>query len=261
MNQPIFLHDHGQLVATHQRHLNDRLLAHGNAPIQDDGDCGPQTIKKSAYASWFLGALDGSVQVVLAGTIGPGVQSMIADPGSRVGEQRTRAAQRKGASFPFASGDVAPPLKHIITHAHGYGAGHDGVDLICDESAPIFALCDAKVIDVRSSGWWGLGAQASHGHPIADGDGIIQLECLVDDGPFKKGLRFGYGHAENATVHPGQRVKAGDRIGSAGFANAWHVHFMANGGGTRFDSGDHPKGVGDRDPMPFVSYALAEKSS
>ena len=135
MNQPIFLNDHGQLVATHQRHLNDRLRAHGNEPVKADGDCGPQTIKKSAYAAWFLGALDGSVQVVLAGTIGPGVQSMIADPDSRVGEQRTRAAERKGKPFPFATADVAAPLKHIITHKHGYGAGHDGVDLICDESA------------------------------------------------------------------------------------------------------------------------------
>lgn len=261
MSQPIFLHDHGQLVSAHQKHLNDRLHGHGDPPIKADGACGPQTIKKSAYAAWFLGALDGSVQVVLAGTIGPGVQSMIADPDSRVGEQRTRATERKGRPFPFGGGDVAAPLKKIITSAHGFGQGHDGVDLICDENAPIFALCDAKVIDVRSAGWWGLGAQASHGHPISDGDGIIQLECLVDTGPFKKGLRFGYGHAEHATVHPGQLVQAGQRIGTAGFANAWHVHFMTNGGGAKFNSGDRPRGVGDRDPMPFVTYAIKQGSS
>jgi hypothetical protein len=36
----------------------------------------------------------------------------------------------------------------------GFQAGHDGVDLICPEDAPIFAICKAKVIDVRASGWW-----------------------------------------------------------------------------------------------------------
>jgi murein DD-endopeptidase MepM/ murein hydrolase activator NlpD len=62
-------------------------------------------------------------------------------------------------------------------------------------------------------------------------------------------MHFGYGHAEHARVREGDTVKAGQRIGRAGFANAPHVHFMVNGGNTT-------RGVGDRDPMPFVRYAI-----
>jgi murein DD-endopeptidase MepM/ murein hydrolase activator NlpD len=149
-----------------------------------------------------------------------------------------------------AGGGVATPVAKILSSSWGYLPGaHDGVDLICVEDAPIFALCEAEVIDVRASGWWGLGATASPGHPISEGDGIIQLRCLADVGPFRKGMHFGYGHAELATVRVGQRVKAGQRIGSAGFARAPHVHFMVNRGNTT-------RGIGDRDPMPYVGYAI-----
>ena len=147
------------------------------------------------------------------------------------------------------AGGVASPVHKILESSWGFQSGHDGVDLICPEDAPIFAICKAKVIDVRATGWWGLSATASPGHPIADGDGIIQLECLADRGPFRKGMHFGYGHAEHARVSEGDTVKAGQRIGRAGFANAPHVHFMVNGGNTT-------RGVGDRDPMPFVRYAI-----
>lgn len=145
---------------------------------------------------------------------------------------------------------VASPLDKILNDSWGYHPGvHDGVDLICEADARIYALCDARVIDVRSGGWWGKGAPAD---PALreKGNGIIQLECLTDAGPFRKGMHFGYGHAEKAVVKVGQTVQAGDLLGHAGFANAWHIHFMVNGGGTT-------KGVGDRDPAPFVRYAVA----
>jgi hypothetical protein len=38
--------------------------------------------------------------------------------------------------------------------------------------------------------------------------------------------------------------------GHAGFANAWHLHFMVN---ARNDQ----RGVGDRAPMPYVKHAVA----
>jgi murein DD-endopeptidase MepM/ murein hydrolase activator NlpD len=162
---------------------------------------------------------------------------------------RARARWRRRLCKKFAHKGVAPPLNKILTSAHGFKPGHDGVDLICNANAPIMALCDAEVIDVRGGGWWGAGARPSHGHAVSEGDGIIQLRCLTDVGPFRKGMHFGYGHAEHPVVRKGQKVKAGELIGKAGFANAWHVHFMANGGGTM-------RGVGDRDPMPFVNYAM-----
>ena len=152
----------------------------------------------------------------------------------------------------YAGGGVSSPVHKILASSWGWhaaGSSHDGVDLICPENAPIFAICKSKVIDVRVSGWWGASATASAGHAVSEGDGIIQLECLVDVGPFRRGMHFGYGHAEHATVSVGDTVAAGDRVGRAGFANAWHVHFMANGGTTT-------QGIGDRDPMPFVDYAI-----
>lgn len=170
------------------------------------------------------------------------------------GTERARMAARVGwrrkLRAKWASKSVASPLAKIISSSWGWHPGvHDGVDLICREDAPIYALCDAVVIDARASGWWGKGAKPSAGHPVSDGDGIIQLRCTTDAGPFRRGLHFGYGHAEHATVKVGQQVKAGQQIGRAGFANAAHVHFMANGGGTS-------KGVGDRDPMPYIRYAI-----
>lgn len=160
-----------------------------------------------------------------------------------------RSRFRRQLRAKHEAGGVASPVHKIIRSSWGFQSGHDGVDLICPEDAPIFAICKAKVIDVRASGWWGVNPTGSGDHPVSDGDGIIQLECLADRGPFRKGMHFGYGHAEHARVSEGDTVKAGQRIGRAGFANAPHVHFMVNGGNTT-------KGVGDRDPMPFVRYAI-----
>lgn len=128
---------------------------------------------------------------------------------------------------------------------------HDGVDLICPEGSPLVAICDGVVIDVRSAGWWGKGAQGSPGHPISDGDGIVQIRCTVTAGPFKPGLVFAYGHAEHANVRVGQKVKAGQQIAKAGWANAPHTHFMVH------DQTEGTRGVGDRDPRPFLDYAKA----
>lgn len=143
---------------------------------------------------------------------------------------------------------LGPPIAQILNDKNDWaGSAHDGVDLICKANAPIFAICDAEVIDVRAGGWWGKSAP-SDPTVRARGDGIIQLRCLVDDGPFRRGLHFGYGHAEHATVRVGQVVKGGQQIGNAGMANAWHIHFMVNRGG-------HRRGIGDHDPMPYVRYA------
>jgi murein DD-endopeptidase MepM/ murein hydrolase activator NlpD len=150
----------------------------------------------------------------------------------------------------WATKNVASPLHRIISDSWGYHPGvHDGEDLICDPDAVIFAMCDAEVVDVRASGWWGLGAP-SDPNLKAKGDGIIQIKVLENVGPLKAGMHLGYGHAEKAVVKVGQRVKAGQMLGHAGFANAWHVHFMVNHGefGTQ--------GRGSQDPRPIVDYCV-----
>jgi murein DD-endopeptidase MepM/ murein hydrolase activator NlpD len=150
---------------------------------------------------------------------------------------------------------VSTPTPVIISSSWGWHPGvHDGVDLIAPWKNPALAICEGKIVRVSPSGWWGNNPQPSPGHPVSDGDGIIILECTISAGPFKPGLHFGYGHSEGATVRVGDHVKAGQVIGHVGFANAAHIHFMVND--------DQPvngfyRGVGDRDPMPFVTYALS----
>lgn len=143
--------------------------------------------------------------------------------------------------------DVSAPIGKILSMTWGFHPGiHDGIDLICGPKAPIRALCDATVIDVRPSGWWGKGASGA----IWRGDGIIQIRCRTDDGPFRVGMHFGYGHAEGADVEVGQKVEAGARLGEAGLAVAWHIHLMANNGEFGL------RGKGSIDPRPFVNYAI-----
>lgn len=143
---------------------------------------------------------------------------------------------------------VASPMKTILEDSWGYHPPvHDGLDLICPPNEPIYAMSPGVVVRVSPSGWWGKGAPADPALK-AKGDGVIVYRCTANVGPFRKGLNICYGHAENAKVQVGQKVVAGQPLGTAGFANAWHVHLMVNG---RQDV----LGLGDRDPRPFVDYA------
>lgn len=153
----------------------------------------------------------------------------------------------------YARANVSTPIANILQDSWGWHPGvHDGVDLIATWRSPLLAICTGKVVRVSSSGWWGNNPQPSPGHPVSDGDGIIILECTITDGPFRPGMHFGYGHAEGAEVEVGEHVQAGEMLGRVGFARAAHCHFMVN---------DDPpasglyRGVGDRDPLPFVVYA------
>lgn len=178
------------------------------------------------------------------------LRARVADPSLRSSAQteriRDRAAFRESLRQKFGSGDVAAPVSPILAMTWGWHPGiHDGIDLICGRKAPLHALCDGVVFDVRPSGWWGNSPSGE----VWRGDGIIQLRCTTDEGPFRKGMHFGYGHAEGAVVREGDHVKAGALLGHAGLAVAWHVHLMANDGST-------PRGIGTMDPLPFVRYAI-----
>lgn len=91
--------DKGDAVLVHQNHLNDRLHAHRDDPVDADGELGPQTLEQSAYAAWFLGAMDATVQQIRAGTISGGVQALISDPHGRKPEQLARARDRRDEHF------------------------------------------------------------------------------------------------------------------------------------------------------------------
>lgn len=160
-----------------------------------------------------------------------------------------RAGWRKRLAKRWADPKVSPPLARVLADSWGYHPGvHDGIDLICAADAPIYAMVKSRVVRADTGGWWGLGAP-SDASLRAKGDGIIVLEVLENVGPFKAGQRIGYGHAEKPIVKVGQIVQAGQQIGRAGFANAWHVHLVVNDG----DQG--ARGVGRRDPRPLYDYA------
>ncbi len=168
---------------------------------------------------------------------------------ARVRLRERQVAEARRVIARHSRGHVSLPVDPILQSSWGYHPGvHDGVDLITEGDDEIHAICDGVILRASTGGWWGKGARASGGHSIADGDGVIVLRGSVRAGPFRPGLNFVYGHAEKPCVRAGQKVKAGQIIGHAGFANAWHVHFCVNGR-------DDDRGVGERDPMEFVDYA------
>lgn len=165
-------------------------------------------------------------------------------------------AQRVIANHGGGQPRVCAPVSPILADSWGWHPGvHDGEDLIANFGDEVVAIVGGTIVDARASGWWNLGAKASSGHPIGDGDGIIQLLVGEDVGPFKKGMVFGYGHTEHAIVKPGQKVVAGQTIGRIGWAIAGHIHAMVNDGTHRRSDGGY-SGVGDRDPRPFIDYAV-----
>lgn len=226
-----------------------------DCPIKADGDYG---ISTRSYTAALVHANGMSSGIQMKTGVTPALRSVLrAAPNSLTEGQRKRrtSSDRKEyrAKLRRQYANVNGPKVHspttvIVQDDWGYHPGvHDGLDVITPPDPVIFAMCKAKVIDVRSSGWWGLGAPKDP-KLKAKGDGIIQLEVLENVGPFKKGMHIGYGHAEKAQVHTGDHVRAGQAIGHAGFANAWHIHLMVNTGGTT-------KGIGNLDPRPFLDYA------
>ncbi len=239
----------------------------GEYPLRADGDYGVAT--RSAYRTVCYGlGIDGDE---LEGGVTPALRSKIRS--AKLGPEELerhadRAAWRDRLVAKWDGGGVSSPLAKILDHRNGWtgSGGHDGTDLICPPEAVGHSICRARVARVdaaaRSSApvddaWWGNNPQGSPGHPVSHGDGIVVLEALVTVGPIKKGMYIGYGHAEFARVKVGQIVAAGQPICRAGFARAWHFHFMVNAGGAKFRRGDgSPRGVGDRDPWPIVSYCI-----
>ena len=182
----------------------------------------------------------------------PNLRSRIRNRDLTISEQRAyndRQDWRRKLRKRYDKSDIVAvhrPVTKIIEDSWGYHPPvHDGVDVICHPEAVLYAMVYSRVIDVRSGGWWGKAPSGD----VSKGDGIIQLEILRDVGPFKKGHHIGYGHAEKARVKVGDLVTAGEPIGQAGLAVAWHIHLMHNDGSTE-------KGIGNLDPRPLLDYAV-----
>lgn len=139
---------------------------------------------------------------------------------------------------------VHAPISKIVTDDWGFVPGvHDGIDVTSDRvGAAAFAMVRAKVIDVRAGNW-------ARPPATSIGDGIVQLEVLDNNGPFKKGQHIGYGHVEHARVKVGQIVQPGEVIALVGSAVTPHIHLMVNDGKTT-------KGIGNINPRKHLDYAI-----
>lgn len=220
-----------------------------DCPIVADGIYGAHT---RAYTAALVHANGMSATAQMKDGVTPELRIKLRNaPGSLTDAQKKTRASAKRKAYRaelrkrWAPNRVAKPVNTILADSWDYHPPvHDGIDVICAANASIYAMCDAKVVDVRSSGWWGKAPSGD----VSKGDGIIQIEVLESFGPFRKGDHIGYGHAEGAVVKVGQRVKAGQRLGHAGLAVAWHVHLMLNDGsvGTR--------GVGNKNPRAILEY-------
>lgn len=159
---------------------------------------------------------------------------------------KQRLDWRRDLREKYDAGDVAKPVNRIKEASWGFHPpGHDGLDVICDPHATLYAMVRSKVVRADNGGWWGKAPSGD----VKKGDGNITLEVLQDVGPFKKGMQIGYGHAEKARVKVGQIVEAGEAIGEAGLAVAWHIHLMVEAPPIR-------RGRGDRDPLPYLQYTI-----
>jgi hypothetical protein len=182
-------------------------------PLDIDGDYGEAT--RAATASFLRAWGMESAQAAMEHGVTPELRIKIRNSDRTNTEQNLavsdeRKAYRAALRDRFAHQDVCYPVPNLVTDAWGWHPGvHDGVDLVCPWKQPLLAICTGVIVRVSPSGWWGVNPQASPGHPISDGDGIVILACDIDDGPFVVGLHFGYGHAELAAVGTGERVKAG----------------------------------------------------
>ncbi len=242
-------HMSGSDVRDFQGWLHRKLESWGadDYPLPIDADYGVAT--RSAVATVLHGM--GIAQEAMDEGVTPRLRVKMRDNRLTPAERAryvARGSWRKALAQKHKGGGVCSPLAKIITHANGYRPpGHDGVDLICPRDAPGFAICRARVIRADNGGWWGKGAPSAA--VAAKGDGILILRSLVDIGPIRKGMNFGYGHGEDMRVKEGDIVEAGQRVCRAGMANAPHFHLMVN---MRGDD----RGVGDRDPWPIVEWVI-----
>ena len=224
-------------------------MAIRNVPLKADGEYGMATRSITASLARAMGI---NHMEAMKDGVTPELRRKLRDKDLTPNEkERYRSAEferyrEKLRDNWKAGGKVHAPTNKILADSWGFHPPvHDGIDVICPANAVLFAMCKAKVIDVRSGGWWG---KAPSGNTSL-GDGIIQLEVLENIGPFKKGYHIGYGHAEKAMVKVGQVVNAGTPIGRAGLAVAWHIHLMYNNGSTN-------KGVGTIDPRKILDYSV-----
>lgn len=100
------------------------------------------------------------------------------------------------------------PVAGVLTSNFGsrWGTQHSGLDIAAPIGTPIYAAADGTVIDAGPASGFGLWVKLKH-----------------DDG-----TETIYGHVNDFSVQPGQRVSAGEQIatvGNRGQSTGPHLHF------------------------------------
>ena len=234
----------GEDVEAWQRSVRWRFRSWGiDIPVKVDGIYGLATRSATASLLYAFGVAQGE----MAGGVTPALRTKIRNrrfSALELARFAGRVGYRRRLRRRYAGGGVAKPVNRIIADSWGYHPPvHDGIDVICAPQATLYAMVRSRVLRADTGGWWGKGPSGD----TSKGDGVIVLEVLDDIGPFRKGLRLVYGHAERPKVRVGEIVQAGEPIGVAGLAVAYHIHLCVN---RRRDA----KGVGDHDPRRYLTY-------
>ncbi|KQU53701.1 hypothetical protein ASG84_03890 [Rhodococcus sp. Leaf278] len=100
------------------------------------------------------------------------------------------------------------PVAGVLTSNFGsrWGAQHSGLDIAAPIGTPIYVAADGTVVDAGPAAGFGLWVKVKH-----------------DDG-----TETVYGHVNDFSVQPGQRVSAGEQIatvGNRGQSTGPHLHF------------------------------------
>jgi murein DD-endopeptidase MepM/ murein hydrolase activator NlpD len=139
---------------------------------------------------------------------------------------------------PIPSGDLnwPNPRYRYGSTAFGEESTHTGVDLVADRSAPIVAAGDGEVI------WVGYGLYGGV-WDLSDPYGLA-VAIRHDFGHAGQVLYSAYAHMESTNVWLGQRVSAGERIGTVGdtgHASGPHLHFEVRAGENRYFASRNPE--------------------
>lgn len=139
---------------------------------------------------------------------------------------------------PIPSGDVnwPNPRYRYGSTAFGEESTHTGVDLGADRSAPVVAAGDGEVI------WVGYGLYRGV-QDLTDPYGLA-VAIRHDFGHDGQIMYSAYAHLESVSVWLGQRVSAGDKIGTvgdSGHASGPHLHFEVRTGENRYFASRNPE--------------------
>jgi murein DD-endopeptidase MepM/ murein hydrolase activator NlpD len=157
-----------------------------------------------------------------------------------------------------------------VGYAYGVNHGttsadqHTGVDVPMPRGTPIVAPLPGVITCVGEAGpsTWGQGCgfyndtgDLGPGGPIL---GIGNISLLTD-----AGIKIVFGHSSKAFVTPGQRVKAGERIGLSGGMLGPHIHLeVATDAPERVPAKDRARGLTYWlvDPLPAIAEAATRGS-